>query len=310
MKAVALKDFDQAPELVELDVPEPGPGELRVRVHAASVNGFDISVANGRLKGVMEHRFPVVIGKDFAGVVDQIGDGVSGFSVGDRVFGVVAKEGLGDGSFGEYVTVPAAMGVAHMPEGVEFAEAAALGLAGAAAIDSFDAADIGEGQVALIAGATGGVGQQVVQLAVGAGATVIATAHTEDEIAKVRELGAASTVDYTEDVPTQVRAAWPDGVDAVLHFAGDVATLAEVLKPGGVLVSTLVMDPSQLQIEGVRVVPIFAQTTNATLERIARNHAEGRTRVTVQRQYTLQEGADALAQFAQGTLGKLVITID
>jgi NADPH2:quinone reductase len=98
---------------------------------------------------MMEHRFPLVLGKDFAGTVDAIGDGVTGYQVGDRVFGVVMKDFLGDGSFAEYVTVPAAVGVARLPEGVAFVEGAALGLAGAAALAA--------GQTVLVAGATGGV---------------------------------------------------------------------------------------------------------------------------------------------------------
>lgn len=310
MKAVVLRDFDQAPELAELDTPEPGPGSVRVRVKAASVNGFDVAVANSHLKGMMEHRFPVVVGKDFAGVVDALGEGVDELAVGDRVFGVVAGATLGDGSFGQYVTVPATVGIARIPDGVDFTEAAALGLAGAAAADSFEAAGITAGQVVLVAGATGGVGHQAVQLAVNAGATVVATARTEEEVAKVRDLGATTTVDYTGDVVAQVRAAHPGGVDAVLHFAGDPVQLAAALKPGGMLVSTVVMDPSQVQIEGVRVVPIFAQSTTQTLERIARDHAEGHTTVTVERVYTLDEAADALGHFARGTLGKLVLTID
>lgn len=310
MKAVVLRDFDQTPELVELDVAEPAAGEVRVRVRAASVNGFDVAVANSMLKGVMEHRFPVVVGKDFAGTVDALGEGVTEFAVGDRVFGVVSKDGLGDGSFGEYVNVPVAVGIARIPDGVDFTEAAALGLAGSAAADAFDASGVGAGQTVLVAGATGGVGQQVIQLAAKAGATVIATARTEDEIEKVRQLGATATVDYTGDVPAQVAQIAAGGVDAVLHFAGDPVVLAGTVTPGGVLVSTIVMDPSQVQVDGVRVVPIFAQSTNATLERVARNHADGHTTVTVQRVYTLDEAPDALGHFAQGTLGKLVLTID
>jgi NADPH:quinone reductase-like Zn-dependent oxidoreductase len=106
MKAVVLPDFGAAGALRQMSVPEPAEGEVRVRVHAASVNGFDVSVAHGRLQGMMEHRFPVVLGKDFAGVVDAIGAGVTGFAPGDRVFGVVTKPYLGDGSFGEFVTTP------------------------------------------------------------------------------------------------------------------------------------------------------------------------------------------------------------
>ncbi len=140
MKAVVLSRFGRAPEVTELDVPQPAPGELRVRVRASSVNGFDLSVANGRLKGVMEHRFPVVLGKDFAGIVDAIGEGVTGYAVGERVFGVLVKDALGEGSFAEYVTVPAAVGVAKVPDAIDFTDAGALGLAGTAAYDSVGAA--------------------------------------------------------------------------------------------------------------------------------------------------------------------------
>jgi len=98
MRAYALTDFGKAPELTDIPTPEPAEGEVRVRVHAASVNGFDLPVASSRLKDVMEHRFPVVLGKDFAGTVDAIGAGVSDYQVGDRVFGVVIKPYLGDGS--------------------------------------------------------------------------------------------------------------------------------------------------------------------------------------------------------------------
>ncbi len=310
MKAVALKDFGQAVELLDLDVPAPGAGQVLVKVKAAAVNGFDVAVSNGYLQGMMEHRFPVVIGKDFAGVVEALGEGVTEPAVGDRVFGVVAGEALGDGSFGEYVVASATSGIARIPEGVDFAHAAALGLAGSAATDSVGAAGITSGTVVLVAGATGGVGQQAVQLAAQVGATVIATAHSPEEVAKVRELGATSTVDHTGDVVAQVRAEHPDGIDVVLHFAGDPVALTGALTTGGALVSTLVMDPSQVQVDDVNVVPIFAQSTTATLERIARNHADGLTKVTLQREYPLEEAPDALRDFTQGTLGKLVITVD
>jgi NADPH:quinone reductase-like Zn-dependent oxidoreductase len=310
MKAVVLSGFDRAPELSELEVPQPGPGELRVRVRAASVNGFDLSAANGRLKGVMEHRFPVVLGKDFAGIVDALGDGVDGYALGDRVFGVVIKDVLGDGSFAEYVTVAVAIGVAKLPDGIGYTEAAALGLAGTAAVDALDAAAIDTGSTVLIAGATGGVGQQALQLAAKAGANVIATAHTDQEAEKVRELGAAHCVDYTGDLAGQIRARHPDGIDAVLHFAGDPTALTPVVKPGGVLVSTIALDPAQVPAPDIRVVPIYAHPTTATLQRLARNQAEGHTTVTVQEVYDLEQTPQALKDFASGTLGKLVIAID
>jgi NADPH2:quinone reductase len=310
MKVFALKGFDQAPEVTEVDLPTPGAGEVRVRVRAASVNGFDLSVANSYLKGMMEHRFPVVLGKDFAGEVDAVGPDVEGYQVGDRVFGVVMKDTLGDGSFGEYVTVPVAFGIAKLPDGIDFTEAAALGLAGTAAVDAFDAAGITADQAVLVVGATGGVGQQVLQLAVRAGATVIATAHSAEEIELVTNLGAAHTVDYRGDVVEEVHALYPDGVDVVLHFAGDPTPLLSVVKPGGALVSTMLRGAEDLQAENVKVVSIYASPSSATLDRVARHQDEKHTTVTVQRVYNLEQTPEAIEQFAAGTLGKLVISID
>lgn len=310
MKVFALRGFNQAPEVTEVDRPTPGPGEVRVRVRAASLNGFDISVASGRTRGMMEHRFPVVLGKDFAGEVDAVGPDVEDYQVGDRVFGVVMKDTLGDGSFGEYVTVPVAFGIAKLPDGIDFTEAAALGLAGTAAVDAFDAANVTANQTVLVVGATGGVGQQVLQLAVRAGATVIATAHSKEEIELVTQLGAAHTVDYRGDIVEQVRSLNADGVDVVLHFAGDAASLVAVVKPGGTLVSTMLRSADDVPAENVKVVSIYASPSAATLDRVARHQDEKHTTVTVQSVYNLEQTGEAIEQFAAGTLGKLVISID
>ena len=204
MRAVTMTGFDAAPALTDLDVPEPKEGEVRVRIRAASVNGFDLAVAAGYTKDYMEHRFPLVLGKDFAGEVDALGAGVTGYAVGDRVFGTVTKPYLGDGSFAEYVTVPIAVGLAPLPESISFTDAAALGLAGAAAYGIIDEATLEPGHIVLVVGATGGVGNQVVQLAAAAGARVIATAHTDAERELVTRLGAQATVDHTGDLTSQV----------------------------------------------------------------------------------------------------------
>ena len=205
MRAFVMTDFDAAPALTELDLPEPAEGEVRVRVRAASVNGFDLAVAAGLTKDYMEHRFPLVLGKDFAGEVDAVGAGVTDYAVGDRVFGTVTKPYVGDGSFAEYVTVPTAIGIAKLPESVSFTEGAALGLTGAAAHGIMDAAALQPGQTVLVVGATGGVGNQVVQLAKAAGARVIATAHTDAERELVGRLGADVVVDHQADLAAQVR---------------------------------------------------------------------------------------------------------
>ncbi|HEY9426274.1 MAG TPA: NADP-dependent oxidoreductase [Gemmatimonadaceae bacterium] len=309
MRAVGLTELGAHPQMLELPVPEPTEGEIRVRVRAASVNGFDIAVANGRLKGMMEHRFPVVLGKDFAGTVDAVGAGVTDYAPGDRVFGVVTKPYLGDGSFAEYVVVHVSTGMAKLPQTVDFPEGGALGLAGAAAMAAVDAAGLDAGKTVLIAGATGGVGNQVIQLAATAGAHVIATVHSTAEKVLVNTLGAAEVVYYMEDIATQVLAVHPRGVDAVVHLAGAPAPLLSALRPGGRLVSTVLSSPDQLPSERAVVVPVHADPTRATLERLAENQASGRTRVVIQRSYTLDETTSAFADFNRGTLGKVGIII-
>ena len=114
--------------------------------------------------------------------------------------GTVTKPYLGDGSFAEYVTVPTAVGLAPLPESISFTDAAALGLAGAAAYRIIDEATLEPGHIVLVVGATGGVGNQVAQLAAAAGARVIATAHTDAERELVTRLGAQATVDHTGDL--------------------------------------------------------------------------------------------------------------
>jgi NADPH2:quinone reductase len=309
MRAVVLPEFGSTPELRDIPLPQPDEGEVRVRVHAASVNGFDLAVANGYLQGRMEHRFPVVLGKDFAGVVDAVAPGVTGYTEGDRVFGVVTKPFLGDGSFGEYVTVPAHVGLARLPDNVGFNEGAALGLAGTAAWDAVRAAGLGAGSTVLIAGATGGVGSLAVQLAAAAGARVIATAHTDQDRTYVVALGAHETVDYRDDTAAAVLGRHPEGIDVVIHLAGDAAQLLPALRPGGHLVSTLLGSPDQLPAGNAVVVPVFADPATETLERLATNQSTGATTATIQRTYPLEEAPAALADFTAGTRGKLIITL-
>src|SRR5690606_40808036 len=111
------------------------------RVAAASVTGFDVAVAAGYVRATMEHRFPLVLGKDFAGTSAEVGEGVAGFAVGDRVFGVVMTPVLQAGTLAQYAAVPAGYGLARIPEGLSVKNAGALGLAGTAALNSLDAVE-------------------------------------------------------------------------------------------------------------------------------------------------------------------------
>ena len=310
MRAIAIDDFGTAPALSDLPMPEPGPGEVLVRVHASSLNGFDLSVAAGWLKGMMEHRFPVVLGKDFAGTVEAVGAGVSRFAVGDRVFGVVMKPVLGDGAFGEFVTVPESFGITHMPAELSFQTAGALGLAGVAALMAVDAVAPAADETVLVSGATGGVGAFAVQLAAARGAQVIATAKPGDESTFARQTGAAQTVDHSGDLAAAVRALHPNGVHAVIHLAGDGIQLSDLLVSGGRIASTLGLGPDQLGDRPVTGTSIWATPDAPRLDRLAADVTAGQLQVPIRATYRLEDVPQAMADFRAGTLGKLVVTLD
>lgn len=310
MRAVTVDSVPAAPAVTETDTPRPDAGEVLVKVAAASVNGFDLAVSAGYLQGMLEHRFPLVLGKDFAGTVEALGAGVEGFAVGDAVFGVVMKPFLGAGSLAEYVTVPAGHGVAPIPSGLAVEEAGALGVAGATAVDSLNAVDLSEGQTVLISGAGGGVGSLAVQLAAARGARVIATARPgaqTDFVAGLNRHG-VHVVDFTGDLEAQVRAIAPDGVDAVLHLAGDGAQLAGLLRPGGRIASPAGLTPDAVKDPDVTVHPVMADPNASTLAALAEQAASGALHVPVTGTYPLAQATQAFTAFSSSAPGKLVVT--
>lgn len=309
MRAVTVDDFGAAPVVTDVPAPKPGPGEVLIRVQASSVNGFDLAVARGMFRGMMEHEFPVVLGKDFAGTVEAVDDGVSQVAPGDPVFGVLMKQVLAEGTFGEYVVVGEGLGIARIPDALGYARAGALGLAGTAALNAVDAvAPVGSEQV-LIVGATGGVGAYAIQLAAARGARVIATARSGAGADFVRDLGASYVVDHTVDLAAQVRAIAPNGVPAALHLAGDGASVADLVAPGGRLASTLFYGPDHLAGRDITATAVMAIPDRATLDRLAADVVAGRLHVPIIRTYALTELPQAMANFAEGTIGKIGVTI-
>src|SRR5207248_600154 len=169
MKAVTLDGFDTPPRLRD-DLPAPTPAAhgVLVRVHASSINPSDNSIATGMLKQMgVEYEFPVILGRDYAGVVEQVGSDVTRYRVRDAVFGFLlhANPTAHDGSWAELIAVPQDMFIGGAPQGVDLATAGAAPLAGIAAIMAIDALDLSEGDTVLIVGASGGVGSLAVQLA-------------------------------------------------------------------------------------------------------------------------------------------------
>ena len=194
------------------------------------------------------------------------------------------------------------------PRGVGAHAAAVIGLAGIAAHDALEALDVQRGETVLISGATGGVGSIALQLAAAAGATVIATARPGQEEEYVRGLGAAHTVDYTGDVAAAVRAIAPHGVDKALHAAGDAAAIGKVMRAGGGVASTLAATAEQLGRDDVTVTGIMAAATAGKLARLLDHVASGNLRVNIEARVPLDRAHEALKTFADGTLGKVLIT--
>ena len=309
MKSFAITARDSQPALQDLPQPEPAVGEVLVEVELASVNGFDLSVAAGYVWDMLPHEFPVVLGRDLVGTVTAVGDGVTGVSAGDRVAGVIPGVALGPrtGSLTQCVALPAGA-VTAVPAGVSAEAAATIGLAGIAALDSLDALDVQSGDTVPVSGATGGVGSIATQLALAAGATVIATARPGEEEDYVRGLGAQHVVDYTGDLAEQVKAVAPQGVDKALHAAGEPAALGATLRAGATVASPRSATNDQLGRDDVTVYPIMATATADKLARLLALVAAGSLRVNVETVVPLDRAAEALAAFADGTLGKVLVT--
>ncbi|HMK79663.1 MAG TPA: NADP-dependent oxidoreductase [Xanthobacteraceae bacterium] len=228
MKAVYIEKFG-APEVLQYgDLPDPsaGPGQIVVDTFAASVNAADWKVRAGQYSG--QPKFPLILGRDFSGVVSACGAGVTDLRVGDEVFGVL--EAGREGAYAEKIAIGAAI-VARKPETLSHVDAAALALTGLTALCTVeDTLKLKSGETILIQGGAGGVAGFAIQLARHLGARVITTASAAN-LSYLRELGAHEVIDYNAtDFTTVVR-----DCDAVFDtVGGDVATRSfAVLRPGG-----------------------------------------------------------------------------
>ena len=314
MRAIAEEKFGGPLALMNLPTPEIGAGEVLIRVRAAGVNPFDWKVADGELEDALEHRFPLIVGFDAAGVVERVGADVTELAEGDEVFGYLFKPVIGGGAYAEYVRVPAAI-VAKKPESVGFTEAAALPVPGLTAMALVEAVDPREGETVLIVGATGGVGSYAVQLAARRGARVIATARQANE-AFARELGALETVDHTRsDLLDAVRMAHPDGIDAIIDVVSEgdaLRRLAGLAKEGGRIASSAyAADVESLAQRGIEATNVSVQPDARRLEELSRMVDAGELTVKLERTFPLERAPEALDESRTGHVrGKIVLVVD
>lgn len=307
MRALLLEDFDSEPRLDDLTEPQPDDAELIVRVRNSSANPVDNAVAGGSMKNYAEYEFPVILGRDFAGVVEKAGSGAS-FAEGDEVFGFVgaAAPEVHNGSWAELARVPVGQATLK-PPGVDFTSAGAASLAALTAVAAIDALELQEGEAILIVGASGGVGCFAVQLAKGAGAHVIAPGLPEDEGFLV-DLGVDHVIPRDGDVVGQTRELEDGGVaaliDTVSYSPEDLDGYAPALADDGRAAS-----PTRAAGDGPGRHNVHGSAEDGALERLGELLAGG-LKVPIQRTYPLEEAGNALGDLqAKHTQGKLAIAV-
>lgn len=308
MKAVRIHQFGGTEVLRYEDIPRPtaGPDEVLIRVHAAGVNPVDWKIREGRLQGRIAHRLPLTLGWDVAGVIEQLGPGVTQFNIGDAVY---ARPDLArDGAYAEYIAVRAGE-IALKPATLDFIHAAAVPLSALTAWQSlFDAGDLQPGQKILIHAGAGGVGHYAVQFARWKGAHVITTASARNA-GFVRSLGADEVIDYTA---TRFEDAVHDADMVFDTVGGEVQARSwQVLKHGGILVSILALTvPEEAAQRGWRSAYVFVQPNAAQLARIAGLIDAGKVKPVVETVFPLHEAARAHDAVQGGhTRGKVVLRV-
>lgn len=299
MKAIRIQAYG-APSTLKLDeVPRPRPGahDVLIRVAASGVNPVDWRIRAGLMAQRMPHPMPLTLGWECAGTIEEVGSGVTGLRVGDRVFSMPTF--ARGGTYAEFVAVEADQ-VGLMPRTLAFDVAAGLPMSGQAAWAAIEAARLQPGQQVLVHGAGGGVGSLAMQLAKARGAKVIATASASDA-AMVQGLGADQVIDYRRgDFAQQVH-----GLDVVVDTIGGPTQEASwsTLRPGGLLLAlTQPPSPARAQSAGVRAEFIMTLPRAASLTALAEQVDAGALRPLPVHAFAL---ADAAAVHELGEAGKL-----
>jgi NADPH:quinone reductase-like Zn-dependent oxidoreductase len=279
------------------DIPQPGSGQVRIRVRAVAVNPFDLKVRSGRMDGIIPVRFPILPGWDVAGVVEAAGPGAAA-AIGDEVFGVASVGGYSEHALLDH---PVAK-----PAGLSWEGAAAVISVGEAAFRVLKHLGLKAGQTLLILGAAGSVGTIAVQLAAARGITVIGTA-AEGDLERLTGLG-ATAVRYGDGWADRVRAVAPGGVDAVFDTAG-AGLLADAIALAGDVARVITIADDNFADHGVRFTGSDpADRAPEALPELAALMADGRLTVPIWRTYPLIDAAMAHADIeARRNHGKIVL---
>lgn len=331
MRAVRAHTYGD-PDVLSLDelpVPEPGSGEVRVRVHASSVNPIDAKIRAGGQRAVVRYTLPRTLGLDVSGVIDAVGPGVDAFAVGDEVWG--SPSHTAGGCYADYAVIPARQ-LGAKPAALSHAEAAALPLVALTAWEALVVkAKLQPGERVLIHAGAGGVGHVAIQIAKAIGAEVITTCSTRN-VAFVTELGADRVVDYTqedyasvlEDLDVALDALGGDERDktlGVLRRGGRMPCIVGgipkfVAKHGPNLgLTCAVTDIARFTLRarmsrGVKVFQVVRRPSGRLMDELARLVEDGRLRPTIAATFGLDDVAEAHRGIETGrTRGKLVIAV-
>jgi NADPH:quinone reductase len=310
MKAISVTEYGGPDALQVLDLPDPqaGPGQVRIRVHAAAVNATDVAVRGGYLASQFpDEPAPFVPGMEAAGVLEQIGDGVvTDLRVGDHVMAIVWPRGS-RGAYAERVVVPAES-VVGVPAETSHAAAASLPMNGLTARQALDLLALVPGQTVAVTGAVGAVGGYAVQLAKADGLRVVADAAPRDE-KRVKELGADIVLPRGDDFPQRVRSVVPDGVDGLVDTALlDHLALAAVRDGGRIATLRFFSDAGERDITYHPVRVTNDLRARAKLDRLRHQVEAGQIMLRVAQVLPAERAAEAHRLLeAGGVRGRLIL---
>jgi len=299
MKAIVVHQYG-GPEVLKFEEypdPVPGPGEVLVRVAAASVNPIDYKRRAGLTKDFYPMRFPGLIGVDMAGTVVKIGPAVEGFSVGDQVFA------MADDTYAELCVVKVAI-LAKVPKGLDLIQAAALPLVTTTGNQLLSATGVKSGQKVMVVGAVGNVGRSAVFTAKDRGAVVTAGV-LKRQMDQAKTVGADHLVATDDD--TAIANLPP--LDALADAVGGrtAEKLIAKVKPGGVFATVLGAPRNAAQYPSIKVVPVFSKFDRKTLEFMAEAVRDGKLVIPISRKMPLSEAAEAQAAAEKGGVGKILL---
>ena len=312
MRAYRYHSFGSPPQLDDVPVGEPGAGEVLVRVRYAGLNPVDWKLASGKYRYLVRGGRPRTMGGDFAGEVAAVGAGVMGLGTGDRVHGFVDPFRRPQGTFADFVPVPANF-VFPLPPEIDFRDGAALPCAGVTAVALCSLGKVARGSRVLVNGASGGVGHMAVQVAKARGAWVTATASAARRDF-VMSLGADAFVDYAQTPADR----WPAGFDTVIDCVPNLPRNAHgrLVARDGRYVSTLpdagtyLVDPLLNRVGRVQRYAVMLAPSAEAYEELHGYVRSGQLRCEIEAEYPLEQAAAAIERSCSGRVrGKLVIRV-